>query len=229
MQSRRKALLDLYQALEASVSLEGVWPEGNWPVTAQFEPTEFEIVVGAVLTQNTNWRNVEKGLSRLIDTGLTDVGKVSMCPTAVLEMAVRPVGFFRRKALVLKRLSALILRYGEDFYARVHREELLSISGVGPETADAILLYACARLEFIADGYTRRILGRFGVLDHVRSYQEAKRILEFHLPSRLEVYRKFHALLVEHAKNSCRKEPLCSICFLREKCQRSVSTGGGFS
>jgi endonuclease-3 related protein len=214
-------LFKVYDLLQTSLSFEEGWPGGHWPVSGEFEPVEFEIVVGAVLTQNTNWRNVERGLSRLTDAGLTDAGSVMNCPQSTLEDVIRPVGFFRKKSRVLKRVAGAILEFGGSFYSRVIREDLLSIEGIGPETADAILLYACARPEFVADAYARRILERYGLIVDT-GYQEAKEVLEAHLPSRVSLYKRFHALLVEHAKQYCRNVPLCFRCILQENCKMAL-------
>jgi endonuclease-3 related protein len=178
---------------------------------------EFEIVVGAVLTQNTSWKNAERGLASLKDIGLTSAPALSEYPTPRLEQALQPVGFFRKKSRLLKRLSEMILNHPKGFYSFATRNELLSIKGIGPETADAILLYACAKPEFVADNYSRRILERLG-LPVGEGYGETKDFIESHLPSDVELFRRFHALLVEHAKYSCRKVPLCSGCVLQRGC-----------
>jgi len=156
----RNELFRVYERLETTPSLDQGWPGGEWPVSGEFEPVEFEIVIGAILTQNTNWKNAERGLVRLRDIGLIDAERIDGCRSAILEDAIRPVGFFRQKSAVLKRLAGTILEFGQSFYSRVLREDLLSVKGIGPETADAILLFACGRTEFVADAYGRRIFHR---------------------------------------------------------------------
>jgi endonuclease-3 related protein len=214
-----KELFEIFDRLERSIPLESGWPGGNWPLSGYFEPREFEIVIGAILTQNTNWRNVEKALVRLREADIKDASDLTNCPLPSLEEIVKPAGFFRKKSQLLKRVAEMILGYREQFYTRVKRHALLSIRGIGPETADAILLYACGRPEFIADAYTRRILRRYG-FSVVDSYGETKDFLEMRLPPRVALFRRFHALLVEQAKAYCRKVPLCSGCTLRDRCDK---------
>lgn len=222
------AFINVYKCLRESIFLDEGWPEGNWPISGAFQPVEFEIVVGAILTQNTNWRAVKSCLSRLVDAGLRDTGSVLRSSPSTLENAIRPAGFFRKKSLLLKRVAGAILDFDGDFFAQVTRKDLLSISGIGPETADAILLYACGRPEFVADGYTRRIFGRLGLLEN-RGYQDAKMVLESHLPSQVSLFREFHALLVEHAKIFCKKVPRCSSCVLRKDCRTAASAMNVFN
>ena len=226
MHQIRNKLLKVHDLLQTALPLEKGWPGGKWPVSGEFSPPEFEIIVGAVLTQNTRWENVEKILLRLLKAKLQSVDLMVECPIPILEEVLRPVGFFRKKAGVLKRLAKAILEYPGDFYSQVQRSEILCIGGVGPETADAILLYACARLEFVADAYARRILHRYGLIEGT-SYRDAKEIIESHLPLQVGLYQRFHALLVEHGKTSCRRVPLCPKCVLRESCRwvrRSTDT-----
>lgn len=121
-----------------------------------------------------------------------------------------------QKSQRIKEIARFILEY-EDFYSSVTREELLELKGIGKETADAILLYACGRSEFVVDAYTYRVFSRYGVLDG-GSYDEIKKFFESQLPKDVELYKKAHALIVEHAKTVCRKEPLCERCVL-ENCR----------
>lgn len=215
----RSELLKVFESLQETLQLEEGWPGGDWPLSGSFAPPVFEIVVGAMLTQNTSWKNVEKGLTRLREKGLTTARDLINCPLSDLEEAIRPVGFFRKKAGLLKRVASTILAYQGEFYSRVTREELLSIEGVGPETADAVLLYACAKPEFIADSYARRILRRYG-LPIANGYGESKHLLEANLSQEVGFFRRFHALLVEHAKESCRKVPRCPSCVLNQGCKK---------
>jgi endonuclease-3 related protein len=222
MQTRTE-LLDVYDRLRDTISLDQGWPGGEWPVSGEFQPVEFEIVAGAVLTQNTSWNNAERALRQLRHARLTSATQIGSCQTHVLEDAIQPAGFFRRKAEVLKELSKIILRCEDSFYRRVRRDELLKVKGIGPETADAILLYACKKPEFVADTYARRILSRYGLLEEA-SYQEGKEFVESHLPVDGGLYGRFHALLVEHAKQHCRSIPLCTGCVLREGCSSAAPT-----
>ncbi len=136
-----------------------------------------------------------------------------------MERAIRPSGFYRQKAVRLKRAARLILDYPGEFYEQVGREELLSTEGIGPETADSILLYACEQPYFVVDAYTQRIFARYGLLGEGASYQATQEFFQTHLPLDVGLYQRFHALIVEHAKQACRKTPLCDGCALQDQCQ----------
>ena len=115
----------------------------------------------------------------------------------------------------------------EDFFGRVTRRELLALHGVGPETADSILLYACDRPHFVVDAYTLRLLGRYGLAGEGDGYRQVQGLFQDHLPRRLDLYRRFHALIVEHAKQTCRKTPFCGECVLEGECPWPQGLAGG--
>lgn len=193
-----------------------------WQANRDFEPRELEIAVGAILTQNTNWGNVEKALNSMVKEGITDLESILNTETERLEEIIKPSGFYRQKSRRLKVLAKYIsaFRNFEDFLKRAKRQELLNIRGIGPETADSILLYVCGRTHFVVDSYTRRILKRLGMTDGKTKYQEIKSLFEDALPSDPEIYKKCHAVMVEHAKRHCRKRPDCSECPLSGICAR---------
>ena len=195
-------------------------PQGWWPVSGRFQPMELEIIVGAVLTQNTNWVNVEKALAGMVARGLTTVETILSAPAEELETAIRPSGFYRQKAQRLKGLLEMVQLAGglEHFLEKVTREELLSFMGIGPETADSILLYAAGRPEMVVDAYTKRILGRVGVLAENQTSAQVKQFIGERLEKDLVVYKEFHALLVKLAKEHCRTVPVCAGCPLRDRC-----------
>lgn len=191
-----------------------------WPADSPFE-----VVVGAILTQNTNWRNVEKAISALKEAGPLTVRKVLEIERQSLEEQIRPAGFFRQKAERLQLFAAyLMTRYGGDLSAMLAgplsevREELLQCKGVGPETADSILLYAGGRPSFVVDAYTRRLLGRLGLLNGRESYDQIRDLFMTHLPRNSDLFNEFHALIVEQCKQYCRVKPLCSECPLQTDC-----------
>jgi endonuclease-3 related protein len=198
-------------------------PQGWWPVKHSFRPKQFEICVGAVLTQNTNWGNVEKALTLLQKSGLTSPENISGTDTGKLEEAVRPSGFYRQKAERLKLFSEFMMSFGgfDNFAEKVTRGQLLELKGLGPETADSVLLYALGRPVFVIDAYTRRVFTRLGFAGK-RSYEEWRGFFEYNVPKDADVYREFHALVVELAKTCCRKKPLCSECPLSDGCARKV-------
>ena len=218
LNSARNKIYQVYKTLSESISDLHDWPQGEWPVGGCFQPNQLEIIVGAILTQNTSWRNVEKALKGMIRQNLTDVPSLAFCVAEELERAVYSAGFFRKKAFRIKEIAQFILDYPGDFYSHVQREELLAIEGIGPETADAILLYACGKTHFVVDAYTLRVFVRYGLLRSKPFYGEFKDIVHDCLPLDVSLYRHFHALIVEHAKQVCRKRPLCQACVLRTEC-----------
>ncbi|MDA2936992.1 endonuclease III domain-containing protein [Acidobacteria bacterium AH-259-A15] len=211
-------LIKIYQVLRDTYSFSTGWPDGEWPLSGHFRPQLLEVIVGAILTQNTNWNNVEKALNQMVRQELVEAVKLAHCPQSQLERAIRSAGFYRQKAERLKRVVRFILDYPGDFYGRVRREELLSIKGIGPETADSILLYACDQPHFVVDAYTRRVFARYGLLSERASYQEIKHFFESCLPVDVRLYKRFHALIVEHAKRTCKKTPLCHACVFQTEC-----------
>ena len=213
------SLIKIFQTLEKAYPSPKGWPHGEWPLSEKFKPLRLEVVVGAILTQNVNWNNVEKALSRMIEEQLVEADCIERCPQAFLEDTIRSAGFYRQKAKRLKGIAQFILAYPGEFYSEVRREELLSIPGIGPETADSILLYACDRPHFVVDAYTLRLFTRYGFLSRKGSYQEVQQFFESHLPADVPLYKRFHALIVEHAKQICRKTPVCKDCVFRTECQ----------
>jgi len=175
-----------------------------WPTETK---SRFEICIGAILTQNTSWKNVEKAIKNLIEADAIDPEKLAGMPIRRLERLIRPSGFFRQKAKRLKVFSRFVLSYGsvDDFSKNVSREELLDVNGIGRETADSILLYACNRICFVVDAYTTRLFSELGVINGKEKYDEIKEMCESRLPKDVNVYKEFHALIVEHMKKRKRK------------------------
>lgn len=193
-------------------------PQNWWP-----GDTEFEMMVGAVLTQNTNWKNVEKALENLKKRDLLSLEGIRSLPDHKLAEAIRPAGYFNIKAKRLKNLINFIVdRYDADLPLFLEdgtetlREGLLSVKGVGPETADSILLYAVGRPIFVIDAYTYRILRRHGEIDEPVTYDELQALFMDHLPEDPDLFNEFHALIVRTGKEYCRKKPLCSQCPLNQ-------------
>lgn len=175
-----------------------------WPVSGKFKPREFEIVIGAFLTQNTNWRNVEKALANLIAARKLTAISIAETPLPELRQLVKPSGFYRQKAKRLRDLCRFIDNFGGDFYRAVTREQLLALTGIGKETADSILLYACNKPYFVVDAYTRRLLLREKLFEGGKKYDQIKEIFERSLPKNVNLYKEFHALIVENEKNKVR-------------------------
>ena len=185
-----------------------------WPGDSQFE-----IIVGAVLTQNTNWANVEKAIVNLKTANALSPGALFNMPREQLAVLIKPAGYFNIKA---KRLGNLLdwlcneysgeLENVEQLNTSRLREELLSIKGIGPETADSILLYAFNRPVFVVDTYTARICGRHGLIEPPFEYEQLQELFQYNLPEDVKMFNEFHALLVQVGKEYCRPKAKCTGC-----------------
>jgi len=191
-----------------------------WPANNGLQPKGWEVCVGAVLTQNTSWSNVERALSNLSKAGCLTVEDMAKMEGTRLAKLIRPAGYFNQKAERLKNFAEFVSSFGSfgDFKNRITREELLKIKGIGEETTDSMLLYACGRTEFVVDAYTGRVFERLGFLKGDESYNWVKVLFEKNLPKNERLFNEYHALIVRHAKDVCRKKPLCSCCCLRDMC-----------
>ena len=192
-------------------------PQHWWPCRSG---RRWEIVAGAVLTQNCAWRNVEEALAQLEQTALDTPESVLAAPPETVEEAVRPAGFYRQKTRTLRTLAEFFRRYEAEFAASrdswALRKRLLAVRGVGPETADSILLYAFGQPLFVIDAYTRRVAERHLGLDGRLSYEKLQRLFMAALPPEVALYQEYHALLVQWCKDSCRKAGCGAMC--RELC-----------
>ena len=205
-------LMDVYRLLEKNCDFGKGWPRGEWPITGRFIPRELEVVIGAVLTQNTRWENVETALARMAEMGLTTARSISMAGRENLQRSIQSSGFFRQKAETLIDLASRWQDTGGVPPAGVSREELLGINRIGPETADTILLFVRGRIEFIADAYARRLVSRIGRFEPPFDYRSVKQLYEVSLPPLPSLYMRYHALIVQHARDFCRKTPRCTDC-----------------
>lgn len=195
-------------------------PQNWWPADSPFE-----VIVGAILIQQTAWPNAEKALANLrASDALSPEG---LCDLSEDEIAalIRPSGFFRSKARKLKAFIALLEeRFGGDLEpllaapGDVLRVDLLATHGIGPETADSILLYAANRPYFVIDTYTGRIFSRLGITPERDTYDAWQGMFTRDLPRDAELYNEYHALIVEHGKRTCRTVPLCERCVLLNAC-----------
>ncbi len=199
-------------------------PQRWWPAR-----TPFEVMVGAILTQNTAWTNVERAIANLrAARALTPKGLLALPPRR-LARAIRPSGYFNQKATRLRGYARWYVRRFGGSPARMRREPadrlrgaLLSLKGIGPETADSILLYALGSPVFVVDAYTRRIGERHGLLEAGAGYDEIQRVFRAHLPRRAGLYNDYHAQIVAVGKGFCRKrEARCGECPLRADLPRS--------
>ncbi len=191
-----------------------------WPAE-----TPFEVCVGAILTQNTNWGNVEKAIANLKREGLLSAEALREVSEERLAGVIRPAGFFNVKSARLKEFVRWLFERHvgdlERMFAgdwRKLRDELLRVRGIGAETCDSILLYAGGKPSFVVDAYTRRLFSRLGLVSAAAGYEEVRALFMGHLPADVELFNEYHALIVEHCKVYCRKKPLCGDCFLRTLC-----------
>ena len=182
-------------------------------------------MVGAVLTQNAAWVNVERAIANLAGAGCLDARLIADMSPARLAELIRPSGYFNVKAGRLQNLCRWLLESGglealEALETEALRRAILSVNGVGPETADDIMLYAFARPAFVIDAYTRRIFARLGVLRGTEPYEELRHMFEHALRGDAALYNEYHALIVRHAKVACKPRPLCDNCCLANVCPR---------
>ena len=189
-------------------------PQDWWP-----GDTPFEVIVGAILTQNTNWTNVEKAITNLKNAKLLSPDKLHSIDIKKLAELIRPAGYFNIKA---KRLKNFLDWFFEEYCGELKnfenvptaelREQLLSVKGIGPETADSILLYALNRLVFVVDAYTARICSRHHLIDEGADYHQIQEMFESNLSSDIQLFNEYHALVVHLGKDFCRPTPKCEEC-----------------
>jgi endonuclease III related protein len=211
--SLRKLLMDYYAALYAKFGHRNWWPADS----------PFEVCVGAILTQNTAWKNVAKAISSLKQASALDPFVIYRMPVEELPQLIRPAGYYNVKAVRLRNFISLIVeKHGGDLSSLFSvpleslREELLSINGIGKETADSIILYAAGKPIFVVDAYTKRVLERHKIIAEKADYDSIQRLFHAQLPRDVALFNDFHAQIVAVGHNYCKKQPLCEICPLRE-------------
>ena len=205
--------MELYDAMVERFAHQQWWP-GDTPL---------EVCIGAILTQNTNWRNVEKAIANLKAAGRVSISALLETPHEQLAELIRPAGYFNVKAKRLRNLLTVIHRdYGDDVEGFLDRsisslrEELLSVNGIGRETADSIILYAAHKPTFVVDTYTYRILLRHGLIYEEDDYDAIKDLLESSLAEDVELWNDYHAQLVAVGKNYCKPKAKCAGCPLEQ-------------
>ncbi|UCG53956.1 MAG: endonuclease [Dehalococcoidia bacterium] len=208
-------LEDIYRRLSDTYGLQLWWPAD--------EP--FEVMVGAILTQSVAWSNVEKAIVGLKAAKALSPQVMRRITTIELARIIYPCGYFNAKAIRLKALADWLGSQYKDNIGALSavdfdslRQQLLSIHGIGPETADSIMLYAINRSAFVIDAYTRRIIYRIGLAPERGSYDGYQRLFTDNLAVDVELFNEYHALLVKLAKDACRKKPLCGRCCLTDIC-----------
>jgi len=206
----------IYKKLRAHFGYLNWWPAES----------DFEVFVGAMLTQQTSWRNVELALANLKGAGVLSIESIARMPLPKLQRLIRPSGFYRQKAIRLKSICAGILKEHSSFKGMMSlgkdelRERLLSYIGIGYETADSIILYAAHKPSFVIDAYTKRAMHRIHPkISEQVDYEELKSYFESRLRKDTRLYKDFHAQFVELGKNYCQKtDPDCAHCPIREMC-----------
>ncbi len=216
----RRRLEGIYRRL-----LDRYGPQHWWPAEGPFE-----VMVGAILTQSAAWSNVEKAIAGLKEAGVLSSEALRRLPLVELAHLIRPCGYYNAKAAKLKSLAQWLGESCNDDLSKLStrdtdtlRRELLSIHGVGEETADSILLYALGKPVFVIDAYTRRIISRLGLAPKNLSYAACQALFRDNLTLDSQLFNEYHALLVSLAKDICRPRPRCLKCCLADKCQSRTS------
>jgi endonuclease-3 related protein len=225
-QSIGQALLNIYRRLLAHFGPQHWWP-------AQ-EP--FEVIVGAILTQSAAWGNVEKAIDNLKKAEALSPGKLRQLSLSKLATLVHPCGYYNAKALKLKSFAYWLGNHYKDDLDGLFanntddlRQQLLSIHGIGRETADSIILYAANKPIFVIDAYTRRIISRVGLVPEKDSYAAYQAFFMDNLPPDTELFNEYHALLVCQGKNVCCRPALCQQCCLNSVCHFAATSFGNLS
>ena len=205
----RTLLMKIYDKLYRAYGPRHWWP-GETP---------FEVMVGAILTQNTSWRNVEKAIQHLKGKGVLNIEGIHQLKKSELASLIKSSGYYRIKA---DRLQAFVFFLVENYNGDIERmrkeeletlrQKLLRVKGIGPETADSILLYGLRKPIFVVDAYTKRVLLQHGMISERASYEEIQRLFMDHLPHDEKLFNEYHALLVHLGKTVCKKIPRCDIC-----------------
>ena len=218
-----RRLLDVYERLLAAYGPQRWWP-GETP---------FEVIVGAVLTQSAAWTNVEKAIANLKAAGVLSPEGLARLDGAELARMVYPAGYFNSKARKLKAFVGMLRdRFGGDLERMLAapvgelRTLLLDTHGIGPETADAILLYAAGRPVFVIDAYTRRLFSRLGIAPERDRYEAWRAQFETGLDPDAALFNEYHALIVRHGKERCRRLPICDGCPLLAVCPTGMGARG---
>lgn len=209
----RQELIEIYQLL-----FDAFGPQHWWP-----GDTRIEIITGAILTQNTNWTNVEKAINNLKAAGCLSAEKLHSLELSKLAELIRPAGYYNIKAKRLKNfLDWLFENYGgnlknlDSLNTEQFREDLLAVKGIGRETADSILLYAFERPVFVVDAYTARITIRHRLIEPDADYEQLRYLFESNLPEDIQLFNEYHALLVRTGKEFCRPKARCPGCPLEK-------------
>lgn len=212
------SLFQIYKILLSHFGKQNWWPI-DWEYHREYNTDwRVEVILGAILTQNTRWSNVEKALRELKKNIRLDIWVLANIDEKYLSTLIKPVSFYNIKSSRIKSFFRCILENYENldkFFrkdVKKLREELLSLEGIGDETADVIILYAAEKPSFVVDSYTKRVFTRLGFLKGNEKYKEIKKLFEKNLPKDVEIYKEYHALIDVLAKTCCTKVPKCKEC-----------------
>jgi len=214
MSANSRFIRRIYNLLNKSFGPQYWWP-GDTP---------FEVCIGAILTQNTNWKNVEKAITNLKNEHL--LSPIALRDTSLSELAglIRPAGYYNIKARRLKSFISFLFDEHEGSLSKMSkqpleelRHKLLNVHGIGPETADSILLYACYKPIFVVDAYTKRIFSRHKLCEEDSDYRDIQNLFMKNLPNDVKLFNEYHALIVKLGKDYCKKKPNCLKCPLGGK------------
>ena len=223
---------EIYSIMAASYGKQGWWPVYNTAAgrseygtgAPKNDEDRFEIAIGAILTQNVAWKNAEKGLEALKKNRIFTPRKLHKSDNELIAFCIRPTGYFNQKTLKIKNFLNWFKDFNYSFEklksikTPVLRDSLLEINGVGPETADSILLYALNRKIFVIDAYTKRIFSRLNLTQHNGTYNYYQEFFHIEFNGTAKKYNEYHALIVAHGKDICKNKPLCSQCCLNNIC-----------
>ncbi len=218
----REKLLKLYEYLYAEYGAQNWWPA----------ETPFEVSIGAILVQSTAWENVVKAINNLKAADILTPERLGEIPQTELETLIRPSGYYRVKAKKIRAFLEHLRAHHQNRLALLFaretsalRKELLSLYGIGEETADSILLYAAEKPIFVVDAYTHRLFTRLGWVNGKYHYDRLQSIFMNSLPPDVQFFNEYHALIVRHGKETCRKMPRCEGCVLRQHCPYPLNLG----
>jgi len=236
--NRIKTLGELYSALLSYYGNQGWWPlmdaklgESAYSGKEALSPVEeFEIAIGAILTQNVSWKNVDKCMLAIKRQDMMNPEKLHSAEHDEIAALIRSAGYYNQKVKKIKNFLDWFKSENYSFAGMKRmddepaRRTLLNINGIGPETADSILLYAVQKKTFVIDAYTKRQLVRMGFIADGYSYEELRLLFHEKFTGNLKDYKEYHALFVRHGKKNCSKKPLCGTCFLSNRCPKIFSS-----
>lgn len=230
--------LQLYTILFNAFGPQQWWPMDHTHHHQFKTDPRFEVMIGAILTQNTTWTNVEKAIYQLKQQNLLNINQLALADSSLVKQMIKPSGYFNQKTKRLQTLAQYLKKYYNSdlnsFFAQslpILRKELLSLHGIGPETADSVILYAAEKPIFVVDAYTKRLCTRIPLPINSQSYDDIQQFFQDHLSTHysnhelVQIYNEFHALIVNLGKYYCKPKPNCAHCPVLNHCQFGKKNG----